>query len=202
MGNDRKCPDAPAKEFPVKTRRKGNDGNWWVTSSTKSGMMRWKPFIAKADQKEVAPKSKPSPTIVTTTARTVAKLEKEKSEQNGSASHDIVGFCKRFTPAANELRKRGIYARVKPAGKDLDTSAKNIFSEMTQHVSWDPELTPFIFYTENAVTRAREYGSLYLTFRLPSKKSKLIAREVLSKHFKGKCEWDGKDSTKIIVNIK
>lgn len=220
MGQDRKSPAEPASEFNIGTRKKGLDGEWWVVHKTSSGIKRWNRYISKASQvQQSSNKRKTTSNTPTTTSTkikknivpnkekepsksiTISRFDKEKAEQSGEG-FDIRGFEGKFKKAAEDLRKQGIYSRIKPAGKDLDTAIKNVGKEMAEHKTWDPELTPYVFFTENALLRARNSGLLYLTFRLPSKKSKLIVRQVLGTHFKGECEWDGTDHTKIIVRMK
>lgn len=216
MGKDRKAPEEPANEFNIGSRKKGLDGEWWVVHKTASGIKRWNRYISKASQtQQSSNKTKTSATNSTTASTktkksatpkapaksiTISRFDKEKAEQSGEG-FDIRGFEYQFKKAAEDLRKQGIYSRIKPAGKDLDTAMKNVGKEMAEHKTWDPELTPYVFFTENALLRARNSGLLYLTFRLPSKKSKLIVRQVLGTHFKGRCEWDGTDHTKIIVHM-
>lgn len=223
MGKDRKAPEEPASEFNIGSRKKGLDGEWWVVHKTASGIKRWNRYITKAAQaqkqqetsttkmtkvKKTTTSTAATPSASKLTAKeptntktvTISRFDKEKAEQSGEG-FDIKGFERQFKKAADDMRKQGVYSRIKPAGKDLDTAMKNVCKEMAEHKTWDPELTPFVFFTENALLRARNSGLLYLTFRLPSKKSKLIVRQVLGTHFKGQCEWDGTDHTKIIVRM-
>lgn len=206
MRQDRKAPAEPASEFNIGSRKKGLDGEWWVVHKTTSGGKRWNRYISKTSQ--VQSLSKPKKTLPSATSEeqssksmTISRFEKEKTEQLGEG-FDICGFESQFKKAAEDLRKQGIYSRIKPAGKNLDVAIKNVMKEMAGHKTWDPELTPYIFFTENALLRARNAGLMYLTFRLPSQKSKLIVRHVLGTHFKGQCEWDGTDHSKIIVRLK
>jgi len=186
----RPSPPYPANECK-NLKKKGNDGNIWISKLNKRGVYRWVKF-----NKPKPLKFKPKYKVIHNKKDLQAHFMKYKDKQGKihidyDAIDGAIKFARYVQLAFEELFDNGIIAFIYPTGHFLAGDAWNYTKKKIRQSKVIKKMmknrkTPFLFYISPSVIS----NEIWLKHSLITKEQGKIVYKILKKHFGKKYKWN------------